>query len=79
MPAVKNENLTKDIEKTRRNYCEQIYVNKFEKLHEMDKVLVKHELQKSNTKETESLNIHITKTYSIHNLKSSDKENCSPR
>ena len=58
-----NGNLTidfTDIEKTRRKYCKQLYANKFEKLDEMNKCLVKHGLQKATQEETENLNTHIT-------------------
>lgn len=40
----------------RRKYCE-LYANKFEKLHEIDKILVKQKLQKTTQKETENLTV----------------------
>ena len=40
----------------KRNYCEELYVKKFENLGEMDKFLEKYNLPKLNEEETESLN-----------------------
>lgn len=63
-----NGNLTIEftvIEKTRRKYCKQLYANKFEKLDEMNKCLVKHGLQKATQEETENLNTHVRHIQSI--------------
>ena len=44
----------------KRNYCEELYVKKFENLGEMDKFLEKYNLPKLNEEEAESLNRPIT-------------------
>ena len=44
----------------KRNYCEELYVKKFENLGEMDKLLEKYNFPKLNEEEAESLNRPIT-------------------
>lgn len=63
-----NGNLTIEftvIEKTRRKYRKQLYANKFEKLDEMNKCLVKRGLRKATQEETENLNTRVRHVQSI--------------
>ena len=51
---------TTEIQRTVRNYNEELYAKKFENLGEMDKFLEKYNLPKLNEEESESLNRPIT-------------------
>ena len=44
----------------KRDYCEQLYVNKMNNLEEMDKFLEKYNLPKLNLEETENLSRLVT-------------------
>ena len=45
-----------------KDYYEQLYANKMDKVEEMDKFLEKYNLSKLNQEETENLNRSITST-----------------
>ena len=51
-----------EIQKTIREYYEQLYANKFDNLEEMDKILEKHNLPRLNEEEIENINTPITST-----------------
>ena len=51
---------TTEIQRTVRNYSEELYAKRFENLGEMDKFLEKYSLSKLNEEEAESQNRHIT-------------------
>ena len=62
---VRNENgeITTDnteIQKIIRDYYQQLYANKMDKVEEMDKFLEKYNFSKLNQEEVENLNRHIT-------------------
>ena len=50
-----------EIQKTRREYYEQLYANKFENLEKMDKFLETYSLPKVNQEEIDQLNRPITR------------------
>ena len=50
------------MQKIIRDYYQQLYANKIDKLEEMDKFLEKHNFPKLNQKEIENLNRPITST-----------------
>ena len=52
---------TAEIQKTMREYCEQLYANKFDNLEEMDNFLETYSLPKVNQEETDQLNRPITR------------------
>ena len=49
-----------EIQRTIRNYYQQLYTNKMDNLEEMDKFLEKYNLPKLNQEEIENLNRPIT-------------------
>ena len=49
-----------EIQRTIRDYYQQLYANKMDKLEEMDKFLEKYNFTKLNQEETENLNRPIT-------------------
>ena len=51
---------TTEIQRTVRNYYEELYARKFENLNEMDKFLEKYNLPKLNEEEAQSLNRPVT-------------------
>ena len=51
-----------EIQRIIRDYYQQLYTNKVDKLEEMEKFLEKYKLTKLNQKETENLNRPITST-----------------
>ena len=51
---------TSEIQRSVRNYYEELYARKFENLDEMDKFLEKYNLPKLNEEEAESLNRSVT-------------------
>ena len=50
-----------EIQKTRREYYEQLYANKLDNLEEMDNFLESYSLPKLNQEEIDQLNIPITR------------------
>ena len=52
---------TTEIQKTMREYYEQVYANKFDNLEEMDNFLETYSLPKLNQEETDQLNRLITR------------------
>ena len=52
---------TAEIQKTIREYYEQVYANKFDNLEEMDNFLDSYSLPKLNQEETDQLNRSITR------------------
>ena len=52
---------TTEIQKTIREYYEQLYANKFDNLEEMDKFLETYSPRKLNQEETDNLNRLITR------------------
>ena len=52
---------TTEIQKTMREYYEQLYANKFDHLEEMDNFLETYSLPKLNQEETDQLNRLITR------------------
>ena len=52
---------TAEIQKTIREYYEQLYANKFDNLEEMDKFLETYSPRKLNQEETDNLNRLITR------------------
>ena len=64
---IRNENgeittYNTEIQRTIRNYYQQLYTNKMDNLEEMDKFLEKYNLPKLNQEEIENLNRPITST-----------------
>ena len=62
---IRNENgeittYNTEIQRTIRNYYQQLYTNKMDNLEEMDKFLEKYNLPKLNQEEIENLNRPIT-------------------
>ena len=53
---------TTEIQKSTREYCEQLYVNKFDNLEEMDKFLETYNPPKLNQEAADTLNRLITKS-----------------
>ena len=53
---------TTEIQKYKREYCEQLYVNKFDNLEEMDKFLETYNPPKLNQEAADTLNRLITKS-----------------
>ena len=51
-----------EIQRTIRDYYQQLYVNKMDNLEEMDKLLEKYNFPKLNQEEIENLNRPITST-----------------
>ena len=79
MNKIKNENgeITTDyieMQKSIRDYYQQLYANKMDNLEEMDKFLEKYNFPKLNQEEIENLNRHITNRNEKCNQKSSSKQ-----
>ena len=53
---------TAEIQRVRRDYYKQLYVNKMDNLEEIDKFLEKHNLSRLNLEEIENINRPITST-----------------
>ena len=51
---------TKEIQRIRRDYYEQLYVNKMDKTLEMDKLLETYNLSRLSQKEIQNINRPIT-------------------
>ena len=76
---IRNENgeITTDnteMQRIIRDYYQQLYANKIDKLEEMDKFLEKYNFPKLDQKEIENLNRPITSTEIETNQKSSSKQ-----
>ena len=52
---------TTEMQKNMREYCEQLYVNKFDNIEEMDNFLETYSLLKLNQEEIDQLNRLITR------------------
>ena len=52
---------TTEMQKNMREYCEQLYVNKFDNIEEMDNFLETYSLPKLNQEEIDQLNRLITR------------------
>ena len=62
---MKNGEITTDnteIQRSIRDYYQQLYANKMDNMEEMDKFLEKYNFSKLNQEEIENLNRHITST-----------------
>lgn len=66
--------LTTEIQRIIRNYCEQFYANKLLNLEEMDKFLEMYNLPRLNHEEIENLNRPIIGRETETNQKSPNKE-----
>ena len=61
MKKEKSQQDTAEIQKTIREYYEQLYVNKFDNIEEMDKFLETYNLPKLNQEEIDQVNRPITR------------------